>query len=123
MTRSIKYQLWDGEMMRAVFSIVFREDNSYLVNDEFVVPGKDGAVLRQSTGLLDKSGMEIFEGDIVRCFSRRRCPHEVMWMEAMPSTNIGGAPGFYLTGLNEGYGFGGEEVIGNIYQNPELLKV
>ena len=33
-------------------------------------------------------------------------------------------PAWYLSGLKEGYAWTGEEeIIGNIYENPELLEV
>jgi hypothetical protein len=36
---------------------------------------------------------------------------------------VGGMPAWYLSGLSEGYAWTGEEeVIGNIYDNPELLE-
>lgn len=38
-------------------------------------------------------------------------------------TFVGGMPAWYLSGLMEGYAWTGEEeVLGNIYANPELLK-
>ena len=44
-------------------------------------------------------------------------------MQEFPSIGLGGMPGFYMKGLNEGYVWTKlEEVIGNIYENSELLK-
>lgn len=78
--------------------------------------------LMQSTGLFDKNGKEIFEGDIIKC--TRGCPHEVYLEKEYGGKYIGGMPAVYLKGLLEGYAWtGSEEILGNIYENPELLEV
>lgn len=81
----------------------------------------DKIILMQSTGLLDKNGTEVYIGDIIKC--TRGCPHEVYLKKEYGGTFIGGMPAVYLKGIKEGYSWiGAEEVIGNIYENPELLK-
>ncbi len=81
----------------------------------------DKVVLMQSTGLKDKNGVDVYQGDIIRC--TRGCPHEVIWLEKYGGTFFGGMPAWYLSGLSNGYSWTGrEEVIGNIYENPKLLK-
>ena len=78
--------------------------------------------LMQSTGLLDKNGKEVFVGDIIKC--TRGCPHEVYLEKEYGGTFIGGMPAIYLKGIREGYAWtGDEEILGNIYENPELLEV
>ena len=78
-------------------------------------------VLMQSTGLKDKNGVDVCQGDIIRC--TRGCPHEVIWLEKYGGTFFGGMPAWYLSGLSNGYSWTGrEEVIGNIYENSELLE-
>lgn len=77
--------------------------------------------IMQSTGLFDKNGKEVFVGDIIKC--TRGCLHEVYIEKEYGGTYIGGMPAIYLKGLREGYAWTeDEEIIGNIYENPELLE-
>ena len=81
----------------------------------------DEIELMQSTGLKDKNGKEVFIGDIVKC--TRGCLHEVYLEKEYGGTFIGGMPAVYLKGLGDGYAWTEyEEIIGNIYENPELLE-
>ena len=74
----------------------------------------------QYTGLIDKNGKEIYEGDIVRHFKREK--DILLKIEISPSHGV-------YAELNHGMkrliGRGNPhlyyEVIGNIYENPELL--
>lgn len=84
--------------------------------------GADKVELMQSTGLHDKNDKEVFFGDIIKC--TRGCPHEVYLEKEYGGTYVGGMPAIYLKGIREGYAWtGDEEIIGNIYENPELLEV
>ncbi|WP_275543732.1 YopX family protein [Streptococcus sp. Marseille-P8640] len=77
--------------------------------------------IMQSTGLLDKNGKEVFIGDIIKC--TRGCLHEVYIEKEYGGTYFGGMPAVYLKGLREGYAWTEyEEIVGNIYENPELLE-
>ena len=97
-------------------------DFSMWGDDEYSGSIIDDAILMQSTGLFDKNGQEVFVGDIIRC--TRGCPHEVYLEKEYGGTYIGGMPAIYLKGIREGYAWtGDEEIIGNVYQNPELLEV
>lgn len=83
---------------------------------------KSELILMQSTGLKDKKGKEVFVGDIIKC--TRGCPHEVYLEKEYGGTYVGGMPAIYLKGIREGYAWTrDEEIIGNIYENPELLEV
>lgn len=82
----------------------------------------DDIELMQSTGLKDKNGKEVFIGDIVKC--TRGCLHEVYLEKEYGGTFIGGMPSIYLKGLLNGYAWTeDEEIIDNVYENPELLEV
>ena len=72
----------------------------------------------QYTGLTDKNGTKIFEGDIVRvCL-----PNGCQFIEKVRFANGGFLP--YIIDYSDSFFWGGEntEVIGNIHDNPELLK-
>lgn len=97
----------------------------------------------QFTGLFDKNGNEIYEGDVVKV---GEIVFEIKWYAqssafwlfsispSFSATNIssGGAPARNWNWLDGGkavywHGMDGKspevEIIGNIYENPELLKV
>lgn len=120
-----KFRCWDERLgLTEVVSIdFFRKKikiNHWEYGDSNFFP-LDEVVLMQSTGLKDKNGVEVFQGDIVRC--TRGCPHEVVWLQEYAGMYIGGMPAWYLSGLSEGYAWtGDEEIIGNIYENQELLE-
>lgn len=80
----------------------------------------DEIKLMQSTGLKDKNGKEIFEGDILT--SQNYPVKGVVEFR----TDLG-LWVHYLKGYNYfeylGNVAGSKEIIGNIYENPELLEV
>ena len=95
-------------------SIAWEEDG--ILFSSFVIPETVG----QFTGLADKNGTKIFEGDIVR----RTCININFDYIVKYNIDLGE---FELEFIKDGgslamfHGIDGE-VIGNIYDNPELLK-
>lgn len=81
-------------------------------------------ILMQSTGLFDKNGVEIFEGDVLRIHYTSGNDEiikvvQVIYSDGAFRTNWH-AGVFQVLGRNaSAY----TEVIGNIYENPELLEV
>ena len=94
-------------------------------NEQYITIGSwcpvNPDTLGQSTGLKDKNGKEVFVGDIIKC--TRGCLHEVYIEKEYGGTYFGGMPAVYLKDLREGYAWTEhEEIIGNIYENRELLE-
>lgn len=131
---TVRYRAWDvlaEKMIDEILMISFvrKEIIGKFSDGSTSVPLKfederngEDVILMQSTGLKDKNGKEVFVGDIIKC--TRGCLHEVYIEKEYGGTFIGGMPAVYLKGLGEGYAWTEhEEIIGNIYENPELLEV
>lgn len=102
----------EGQMI-PVGSLELFTDGTYRVNDE--IPIGNGKLM-QFTGLLDKNGKEIYEGDVVEHLSQQRIyknvPHFVVqWNSILCGWNI--------RSNREGDSL--HKIIGNIYENPDLL--
>lgn len=84
-----------------------------------------GDVLMQYTGIKDKNGIEIYEGDILRgsCgIPPTKVMGEVVYRLGSYHVNTPHFPGECLL-IDFPRFVRGVEVIGNIYENPELLEV
>lgn len=83
----------------------------------------DDFILMQSTGLFDKNGEEIFEGDVVRV----TCEHPIDFPDCQGVVRM--LEGRYMV-CDDKTERGSElfseifsnEIIGNIYENPELVE-
>lgn len=117
--REIKFRCWDKwiKRMHTTLSIDFRATCS---------SERGNIVLMQYTGLKDKNGIEIYEGDIAK-ESRKRVKNErhfvVVW-----NNDIGSYTFKPLDKIETSYPcfnigtIKNLEVVGNIYENPELIK-
>lgn len=121
-----KFRVWDTvkKAMSEVQAIVYTEERVYPFYSKVIrryIPFSE-AILVQSTGLFDKNGKEVYIGDIVKCTSG--CSHEVIFLKEYGGRYIGGMPAIYLSDIGEGYAWTeDEEIIGNIYENLELVEV
>lgn len=122
----LKFRAWlkkKQKMDNEIDHISWLEDELYCIGDgiTYMVSAKD-LVLMQSTGLVDKNDKEIFEGDILDYKGRKAL---VRWhgsyasfiyrfVDELQKRKTEWKP-LYLAYMKC-------EIIGNIYENPELLE-
>lgn len=94
--------------------------NEYVETDRSTKHRVSACTVSQFTGILDKNGKEIYEGDIVEyttCyFGNEKRHRKVVEWESFDSDDFGEPHNIGYFNLSEYM-----EVIGNIYDNPELL--
>ena len=122
MSREIKFRAWDGSRIRSWEDITLTLGfHHFLWNKELDIE------LMQFTGLKDKKGKEIYEGDIIHYgyyenkdkngleLLDKPMNFKVWWEQLSCSWCANGR----LVAYNGIYPF---KIIGNIYENPELIE-
>lgn len=119
-----KFRVWltDIDQMLRVKALVFEKDKTRCVcgySFDFYLEDENATIM-QSTGLRDKNDKEIFEGDIVKM--AKDVYSEPTYYEVV--RHRGGA--YRLESKQHGCELwlrhADCEVVGNIYENPELLE-
>ena len=130
--REIKFRAWDNveDKMARVTSIDFRNEHVSIEGDGYTMTDTfEMFELMQYTGLTDKNGKEIYEGDILKTTYHAGTLKERVFIKYV-SYDLGM---FIVTtkGSSMGTSLGSEvtkamnpqvEVIGNIYENKELME-
>ena len=148
--REIKFRAWDKVNKKMLYQSGWTGKPQFFVFDKDVwgVPEllkgqivnllttvleiKEGLIPLEYTGLKDKNGKEIYEGDIINisCNQTRNVIAEkkmvvnyaedtYAYFSLIEIEKWGKDNGSYYSHLNTWYK---PEVVGNIYENPELLK-
>lgn len=118
-----KYRVWltDLDQMLRVKALVFEKDKTRCIcgySFDFYLENENATIM-QSTGLIDKNGKEIFEGDILG--TKNGLLNDVVEYRS--------DLGMWTNSLIRYNNFerlcsiaGDREIIGNIYENPEILE-
>ena len=127
-----KFRAWDSakkEMFKDTFAITESGQVVVVEQEDVVCPPDyvfvDYLVIMQSTGLRDKNGKEIFEGDILACKTDDEVINlNVFWDEEhalfmFESKKYNEQEPLAELVENNTYPF---EIIGNVHENPELLE-
>lgn len=118
--RPIKFRAWDKENKKLWY--IADEDFGWLGNNKV----REDMKIMQFTGLYDKNVKEIFEDDLCRVSISRSCPHGIVrigWWEqgsafvAVNPQRIESVTHNFVRDEVLKW-----EVLGNIYENPELLN-
>ena len=113
--REIKFRAWDGKQM--YYSPMLGYNEFVDINEQIKCAMTNGLILMQFTGLLDKNGKECFEGDVV-AIEGRETIGEVYWDYGSWQLKRKELTGGMLSAFEKEQ----IEVIGNIYETPNLLK-
>jgi len=124
MSRVIKFRAWDASEKEMVcWPSLYNDPDDWFIS--LLEGDEPDDVLMQFTGLTDKYGKEIWEGDLVQNeFAKKN--------GAKPYIVVYQAPSFVMKQSKKAKFWATfdlaetsrqfEEVIGNIYENPDLLK-
>jgi len=118
--REFKFRMWDINTKR--FYYMYLDES---IGSTRTILSPKEATVQQYTGLTDKNKKEIYEGDILDFTARYKQtgPVEVIYYGASFGcvvTDDGGLEEFWA--LNHIVQQHYPEIIGNIFENPELLK-
>lgn len=129
--RDFKFRAWDTEQKKVRGNFELKWIGEFTSNE--LRNSVNNLILMQFTGLKDKNGKEIYEGDIVDITDgiTASSPNWTISRESNVGTGVVTYDDDYSQFICKGNFYRGQftkfdlwdwEIIGNIYENPELLK-
>ena len=112
--REIKFRAWD-KIHKKIRGI---DHDFFSLRNDGMLSSNTSMILLQYTGLKDKNNREIYEGDILK---KGKYMFECKWGYCSFDFNPFPYP-IDKEHNQDGYFREDMEVIGNIYENPELIK-
>lgn len=118
-----KYRVWDKNL-KVMYPVWSLTPYGAVVDDLNIAKREisfNDCDVMQCTGLKDKNGKLIYEGDIVLSLATKSHTGVVCWDKEKAYFKINGK-GIAYNALQTLHSENAFEVIGNIYENPELLE-
>jgi uncharacterized phage protein (TIGR01671 family) len=127
MTREIKFRAWDGNRMVLPQALpAFLEEHFDFQYGSFRKIEYKNGILMQYTGINDKNGVDVYEGDFVQ-YEKKGSPknpiHGPVVFKCgrfcLENLITGGFRNnfFVSPSFRQGY-----KVIGNVYENPDIME-
>ena len=124
----LKFRAWNTEKNEWLYlpETGDIELTQYIGNSFEFSYDKDAVVILQYTGLKDKNGKEIYEGDVVKTNYYNGAPGDFKRIIGQVKYHPHAAS-FRVDGVKKYEGLrvdlhGNSEIVGNIYESPELLE-
>lgn len=113
-----KWHEWLTDIYVGLNGKLYQKNKDTAYGTAVSVVNSDNVILMQSTGLFDVNGKEIFEGDVVVVLGEM---YTVFYDAEKGSFRLKPHDKRWHTDYMSNYAHDSFEIIGNVYENPELL--